>query len=147
KIHMGSSLPSVKAGKPYQIIGFNGAVSDWSTVVYPADVRRCETCHSAKTGATDYTAYLTRPTSATCGAWHDDVNFATGQNHPGGPQFNDNQCAICHIPQGELEFDASIKGAHVVPVDSQTLSGLAVEITKVANGTAGNRPMVTFTVK
>jgi OmcA/MtrC family decaheme c-type cytochrome len=144
---MGSSLPSVQAGKPYQIIGFNGGVNDWSTVVYPADVRRCETCHSQTTGAAQATAYLTRPSSAACGACHDDVNFASGKNHPGGPQPNDNQCNICHIPQGELEFDASIKGAHVVPVDSQMLSGLVVELTKIANNLAGQTPVVSFTVK
>jgi OmcA/MtrC family decaheme c-type cytochrome len=146
KIHMGSSLPSVQAGKPYQIIGFNNAVNDWSTVVYPADVRRCETCHSQTTNAAQATAYLTRPTRASCGACHDDVNFATGVKHAGGPQFDDNQCAICHFPQGELEFDASIKGAHVVPTNSQMLSGLAVKLTKVANGVAGSQPVVSFTV-
>ena len=37
KIHMGANLPSVKAGKPYQIIGFNQGVSDWSDVVFPAN--------------------------------------------------------------------------------------------------------------
>jgi OmcA/MtrC family decaheme c-type cytochrome len=147
KIHMGSSLPSVQAGKPYQIIGFNGTVNDWSTVVFPADVRRCETCHSQTTGASQATAYLNRPGAVACGSCHDNVNFATGANHPGGPQPNDNQCANCHIPQGELEFDASIKGAHVVPVDSQTLSGLAVELTKVSNNLAGSQPVVNFTVK
>ena len=47
KIHMGSQLPSVMAGKPYQIIGFNQAVSDWSTVVLPSDPRRCTFCHEA----------------------------------------------------------------------------------------------------
>ena len=35
KIHMGSQLPSVKAGTPYRIIGNQGSVSDWSTVAYP----------------------------------------------------------------------------------------------------------------
>src|SRR5260370_6365513 len=45
KIHMGSSLPSVQAGKPYQIIGFNQTVVDWSTVGFPADVRPCGTVH------------------------------------------------------------------------------------------------------
>jgi OmcA/MtrC family decaheme c-type cytochrome len=147
KIHMGSSLPSVQSGMPYQIVGFGGAVSDWSTVVYPADVRRCETCHSQTTGAAQATAYLTRPARAPCGACHDDVNFATGKNHPGGPQFDDKLCATCHIPQGEIEFDASIKGAHVVPVDSQMLSGLAVQLTKVVNSVAGSQPVVSFTVK
>ncbi len=147
KIHMGSSLPSVIGGKPYQIIGFNQSVSDWSTVVFPADVRRCETCHSQKAGATQATAYLTKASRAACGACHDDVNFASGQNHPGGPQFDDNLCTTCHIAQGEIDFDASIKGAHVVPVDSTLLSGLVVNITSITNGTAGKAPVVTFTVQ
>ena len=29
----------------------------------------------------------------------------------------DNLCANCHIPQGEIDFDASIKGSHVVPAE------------------------------
>ena len=62
KIHMGSELPSVKAGKPYQIIGFGGTVLDWSTVVHPSDARRCESCHAQDTGAAQATAYLTHPT-------------------------------------------------------------------------------------
>ena len=147
KIHMGSQLPSVQAGHPYQIIGNQGSVSDWSTVVYPADPRRCESCHDQASGATQAVRYLTAPTGASCGSCHDDVNFATGQNHPGGPQVSDNQCSTCHIPQGELDFDASIKGAHVVPEDSTSLHGLVVEILKVDNGTAGRQPAVTFTVK
>jgi OmcA/MtrC family decaheme c-type cytochrome len=147
KIHMGSSLPSVIAGKPYQIIGFNQGVSDWSTVVYPADVRHCETCHRQDVKAAQGTAYLANANRAACGACHDNVNFATGVNHAGGPQFDDRQCTTCHAPRGELDFDASILGAHVVPAESQMLSGLNVTITKIQNGTAGSAPVVSFTVK
>jgi len=146
KIHMGSQLPSVQAGHPYQIIGRNGAVSDWSTVVYPADPRRCTSCHEQNTGAAQATIFLTKPTAVACGSCHDDVNFATGANHPGGPQIDDNLCANCHIVQGELPFDASIIGAHTVPADSTMLGGLAVTIKQIANGKAGNKPAVTFTV-
>jgi len=144
KIHMGSSLPSVVAGKPYQIIGNANSVHDYSTVAFPADVRRCDTCHKQPTQAAQVN--LTRPTIAGCGSCHDDINFATGVGHVAGPQFNDNQCATCHTPQGETDFDASIKGAHVVPTESRMLSGLAVEITKVSNGTAGSQPVVAFKV-
>jgi OmcA/MtrC family decaheme c-type cytochrome len=147
KIHMGSSLPSVEAGRPYRIIGFGGTVFDWSSVVHPSNARRCESCHEQNTGATQAMAHLTRPTRVACGSCHDDVNFATGENHVAGPQFSDNQCATCHVPQGELDFDASIKGAHMVPQDSAMLSGLAVDILRVDDGVAGRRPTVTFTVK
>ena len=147
KIHMGSELPSVQAGKPYQIIGFQGSVNDWSTVVLPSDPRRCEVCHEQNSGATQATAYLTRPTAVACGACHDNVNFATGANHVGGPQINDNLCSGCHIPQGELDFDASIKGAHLVPEDSTNLKGLVFHIQKVDSGLAGQKPKITFTLK
>ncbi len=147
KIHMGSKLPSVQAGKPYQIIGFQGNVNDWSNVVLPSDPRRCEVCHDQSSGATQAKAYLTMPTRVACGSCHDNVNFATGANHAGGPQISDNQCSMCHIPQGELDFDASIKGAHVVPTDSTSLTGLVFDIQKISNGLAGQKPQVTFTLK
>ena len=147
KIHMGSSLPSVQAGTPYQIIGFQNSVNDWSTVVYPADPRRCQTCHNPQNGAAQTNVWLTRPTRAACGACHDNVNFASGANHPGGPQIDDNQCANCHIPQGELEFDASILGAHTIPNQSTMIPGLNFTLVKVANGGEGQKPTVTFTVR
>ena len=59
KIHMGSQLPSVEAGTPYRIIGNQGNVSDYSTVVHPSDPRRCESCHEQNSGATQATRYLT----------------------------------------------------------------------------------------
>ncbi len=145
KIHMGSSLPSVQGGTPYQIVGYMNSVNDFSAVVDPANAERCAVCHSQTTGAAQATAYLTEPTSATCGSCHDNVNFATGANHPGGPQPNNNLCSTCHQPVG-TDFDASIAGAHVVPTDSSLLSGLNATIQSVANGFAGNTPTVTFTL-
>jgi OmcA/MtrC family decaheme c-type cytochrome len=149
KIHMGSQLPSVIAGKPYQVVGYQNAVSDWSTVVLPSDPRRCAFCHEdvKVTGATQSNNWLTNPSRAACGACHDDVNFATGKNHVNLPQVDDNQCTQCHIPQGELEFDASIKGAHTVPTQSATNAGIVINLTNVVNGVAGKAPTVTFTVK
>jgi OmcA/MtrC family decaheme c-type cytochrome len=145
QLHMGSKLPSVVAGSPLMI-----NATHFTNVVYPADPgdpRRCETCHSQTAGATQATAYLTNPTRTACGACHNDVNFATGANHPGGPQFDDKLCSTCHIPQGEMDFDGSIKGAHVAPTASTLLTGLAVNVTQVQNGGAGTAPVVSFTVK
>ena len=161
KIHMGSQLPSVVGtkttpGVPYQIVGFQNSVNDFSTVVDPADPRRCEVCHSQTTGAAQAKAFMTEPSRAACGACHDDVNFATGVNHPGGFQADDTQCANCHIAQGETPFDASILGAHVVPTDTKAnypqnpntlLPGLNVAITGVTNTSAGQAPTVAFTVQ
>ena len=142
-----ATLPSVQAGQPYRIIGFGGSVFDWSTWRYPSNIRRCESCHEQNTGATQAMAHLTRPTRTSCGSCHDTVNFATGEGHVAGPQVSDNQCATCHIPQGELEFDASIRGSHIVPQDSAALSGLVLDLVRVEDASPGRRPIVTFTVK
>jgi OmcA/MtrC family decaheme c-type cytochrome len=141
KIHAGSVLPSVIAGGDYTI-----GSSSWKTVVYPADVRRCETCHDPKT-ATQANLYNSNPTAEACGSCHDDVNFMSGVNHAGGPQINNAMCSNCHIPQGDLEFDASIKGAHTIPVDSSYLTGLVVTLNKVTNNLAGQKPTVSFNLK
>ena len=149
KIHSGSSLPSVQSGKPYQIVGFQNSVNDWSTVVYPADVRRCETCHNPKNGAAQTNNWLTTPARDSCGSCHDDVNFATGQNHSANnlPEISDTQCASCHFPQGQLPFDASIVGAHTIPDQAPGVPGLNFTLTNVTNGVAGKAPTVTFTVR
>src|SRR5579863_2077540 len=156
KIHMGSQLPSVIAGTPYQIVGFMNSVSDFSTVIDPANPQRCEVCHSQTTGAAQAKAFLLEPSRAACGACHDDVNFATGANHPGGFQQDDTECHNCHIPQGETPFDASILGAHVVPNDTAAsyppnpdtlISSVKVTITGVTNTSAGQKPVVAYTVK
>ena len=141
KIHMGSSLPSVKAGGTYKV-----GTSDFSDVVFPADVRNCTACHQQTTKAVQAEHYITNPNRAACGSCHDDVNFATGVNHP-LPVFNDNQCSTCHIARGDLEFDASILGAHTVPNQSMTLAGVVFDLVKVDNGAAGLKPTVTFTIK
>jgi len=162
-IHMGASLPK----KPYQIIGFGNAVNDFSDVVFPADPRNCQMCHeqgaqpqggTAPAGSMTTTSatnpapvqgnwWLTHPTRAACGACHNNVNFATGENHAGGPQISDNQCATCHFPEGELPFDASIVGAHIIPTLAPGLPGVVFSLTGVANGRAGQSPTVTFTLK
>ena len=164
KIHMGSSLPSVQAGHPYQIIGFNNAVNDFSNVVFPADARNCQMCHENGAPAQGGTAppgsmttdpsppaqanwWLTHPSRAACGSCHDNVNFATGENHANLPQVSDNLCSTCHFPQGDLPFDLSILGAHTIPTFAPGLPGVVFGLTGVTNGLAGQNPTVTFTLK
>ena len=144
KIHAGPNLPSVQAGKPYIIIGNNQSVNDFSHTTYPQDILNCQACHNG-TASQDIN-WLTKPTRATCGSCHDDVNFATGQGHAAGPQPNDNSCARCHIPEGELEFDASIKGAHTIARFSRDLPGVNFEILGIANTKPGDRPAVTVKI-
>jgi OmcA/MtrC family decaheme c-type cytochrome len=143
KIHMGSSLPSVQAGTPYQIIGYNQAVSDFSDVVFPQDIRNCQTCHK---GTAQTNAWMLFPSIEACGSCHDDVNFATGANHPGGAYSDSSQCASCHQPQGQYEYDASISGAHTVPYKSNQLLYPKMTVLSITNTAPGQSPTVQFTL-
>jgi OmcA/MtrC family decaheme c-type cytochrome len=144
KIHAGPDLPSVQAGKPYVIVGNQQSVHDYSHVTYPQELNNCQTCHDGT--ASQAMNWMTKPTRATCGSCHDDVNFATGQKHAGGPQPSDNLCANCHIPEGELEFDPSVKGAHTLPRFSQDLPGVKFEILEVQATQPGQKPNVTLKI-
>ncbi len=144
KIHMGANLPSVKAGKPYQIIGFNQTVFDASTIQWPQDVRNCATCHQKGIQSDNY---KNNPNRAACGACHDDVNFATGEKHgSGGIQLDDSQCRNCHPAETDVEFDLSVVGSHTIPQYSKQLAGLNVKILDVTNTRPGDKPAVAFTV-
>jgi OmcA/MtrC family decaheme c-type cytochrome len=147
KIHMGEYLPSVIAGTPYVFDG------DWSTVAWPGNNNRapydCTTCH--ETSAPEKDVWNTRPTRKVCGSCHDDVNFATSLNHGTTadnvpPQLDDSQCAKCHQPQGDKEFDASVKGAHTVPEDSTQLKGLVATLDHIDNLLPGKSPTVYFKI-
>jgi OmcA/MtrC family decaheme c-type cytochrome len=148
KIHMGANLPSVQAGGKYVIIGNQQSVNDYSKVVFPAtpDARNCAACHEQGKGAAQQDAWL-KPTRQACGSCHDNVNFATGANHANLPQISDNQCGTCHQPEGELEFDVSIRGAHTDPRFSRDLPGTVFEVNEVRQTSPGQRPVVTFTLK
>ena len=142
KIHMGSSLPSVQAGTPYRI-WHRGQWSDFSTVVFPQDVRNCTTCHQ---GATQANNWKTNPGGQACTSCHDNVNLATGQNHINLPQIDDSQCANCHTSTSHLDFDASVPGAHLIPENSTSLPGIVTKIIKLDGTTPGSAPIVTFSV-
>lgn len=145
KIHAPGEL-----SKPYIIYGNAQSVHDYSEVTFPQDLRNCDNCHegidpSKKPAMSD--VWYTKPSRAACGACHDDVNWVTGANHPAGPQLTDNECASCHVPETELEFDASIKGAHTVPIRSKQLKGIKVTVTSVTNLAPGKKPTAVFSLK
>jgi len=145
KIHMGEELPSVQAGTPYIIIGNAQSVHDFSEVVFPADTRRCTFCHEQDTGAAQKNAYL-KPNITACGACHDDVNFATGENHRDIVQTSSKECMLCHQAEGEIEFDGSVTGAHTIPEFSKDMPGVTFELLGVTGGAAGASPTVQFRI-
>jgi OmcA/MtrC family decaheme c-type cytochrome len=141
RIHAGAQLPSVQAGDQYHIVGFRQNVFDFSKGVWPQDIRNCETCH---TGSPQSQAFMTSPSTTSCLSCHDTVNLVTGENHPGGSQ-TDARCAACHTPSGQ-EFDASIAGAHTIPVKASSIKGVNFEILDVDGAVPGGSPSVTFKI-
>ena len=136
KIHRGEMLPSVEAGDPYFIVGFNDTVHDYSTVVFPQDIRNCTKCHD-ESQASQAVDYMNDPTRAACGSCHDNVDFATATNHP-TVQLNDNNCSGCHIPSSGNEFDISVTGSHTIPLRSKTLPGVIFDIVSVTSAETGS---------
>jgi OmcA/MtrC family decaheme c-type cytochrome len=114
-------------------------------ITYPqAYLNNCEACHDPK--ATQGTVYLTKPSRIGCGSCHAGVNFDTGEGHSAGGivQIDDSKCAECHQPDSGQEYDASIKGAHVLIYKSKQLKGLNAEIISVTDTAPGKNPIVTF---
>jgi OmcA/MtrC family decaheme c-type cytochrome len=141
RIHDGANLPSVQAGIPYVV----SPGADFSNVVFPQDIRNCQTCHSAAS-ATDAAIWKMFPGQAACGSCHDNINWKTGANHPGGQQINDASCTNCHDSVQDAEWDASVPGAHTVEYKSTQLFGLVMKIVSVTQTAPGQKPIVKYQI-
>ncbi len=146
KIHRGDDLPSVAtAATPYQIIGFNQSVHDYSTVAFPQEIQNCQACHTGAQG--DY--WKTKPSRAACGSCHDLTSFVSpapaGMTmHPGGQQLNDNNCTVCHPSGAGL---ASITAKHLTPLLDPASPKIELAIISTANTGPGQTPEIVFSVK
>jgi OmcA/MtrC family decaheme c-type cytochrome len=155
KLHDGENLPSVQAGGDYAIWGFNDQKVDFSDVVYPQDIRNCTKCHDGTAGAPNRTAdgdnWKEVPTIQACGSCHDNVNFATGENHPGGSATTNAGCAGCHpADTGGIQTDkfpggANVTAVHLIP-EQEAAKRFQYNIIRVTNTAPGQFPMVTFSV-
>jgi OmcA/MtrC family decaheme c-type cytochrome len=157
KIHYnnnGAALPSVIAGTPYKI-----GNADFSSVVFPQDVRNCTRCHDGTPGAANFTPqgdnWKTAPNMDACGACHDDVYFGAQPDpakpyqtkpHSGGIMTDSSACALCHAA-GKFPDNKDIVLAHDFPARFKAASAkFRYNILSVAPSTAGAAPVVTFSV-
>jgi len=132
KLHRGETLPSVEAGGSYGV-----QRADWSTVVFPGDLKHCETCHTGAQG--DY--WKTKPSQRACTSCHDTTSFdavvPTGMvAHSMGPQTDAN-CVICHNATKIASYHDSALANH---------EQLSVSIDEIANTAPGQTPVVTMTI-
>ncbi|MBK8742930.1 MAG: OmcA/MtrC family decaheme c-type cytochrome [Betaproteobacteria bacterium] len=79
--------------------------------MFPQPVTNCVACHTGTgpNATPQGDNWKNKPNRTACGACHNDINFATGANHPGvgGVQVDDSKCSTCHTA------DAIAKVYHV----------------------------------
>ena len=146
KIHSGETLPSVEAGGFYGIFGFGNRFTDFGEVVYPQDLRNCQTCHQeSDTDTPQASNYRITVNTEACGACHDNVNWTTGANH-GGVAATDEQCETCHGPNSTIEGgNLRPQVAHLIP-GQEAARKFAFTIVSATNVGPGLNPSVTFKV-
>ncbi len=143
----------------YSIVGFSGEPEDWADLVWPQDIRNCQTCHDETDDSTPQAGnWRLVPSRAACGTCHYDDGIADSGNdfaiengtHPGGFQFNDDiQCVDCHGPGGTVTGSdgrlVQIPVAH--EIREQTAGKMfKFNILSVTNTLPGDMPTVRFSV-
>lgn len=100
RIHSGRDLLSVKAGKPYSIIGYGASVVDFSKVGFPQPVENCQSCHTQ----TDGERWVENGVRTACTSCHENVDNAEGPGAHPFPLNLDADCgnANCHGPGGNV---------------------------------------------
>lgn len=145
KIHYGVNLVN-----GYEIIGFGGTPHDYSGIVFPQDVRNCQTCHNESDANTPQASnWRLVANRAACGTCHDDIDWANA-GHPGGFTFNDDtQCLDCHGPNATVtNADGDLVQtpiAHELPGQLAS-ANFSFNVLGVTGTGVGEFPAVTFSV-
>lgn len=103
---------------------------------FPQEVTNCAKCHTGDDAETpEGDNWKNKPTMAACGACHSDVDFAVGTNHAGGAQESNENCTICHRPNGLSD---------IAVVHAETERTLSATITAVDISDMDGSVTVTF---
>ena len=138
-VHFGEELQNPTNTDPE-----TGIFKDYRGVIFPNNVRNCNSCHVDD-------RYKTQPSRLACGACHDQIDWTTGKSivagkldHEGGPQPNDSGCSTCHpADTGGMK---AIAEAHKF---EQLRNMIDVSLTLPRNGkffVAGEKPVITLVI-
>ncbi len=136
RIHEGAGLPSVQAGEPYFFIGFGGRIIDFSTVRFPQETNRCDSCHQG-----DDADFYELPSEEACVSCHDDLDLENGSNHPAVGTGSD--CSLCHAPGAAIPVAAR----HEVGAVDPNAPVVEIEIVDIRDTAPTNTPTVRFRVR
>ncbi|MDH3613114.1 MAG: OmcA/MtrC family decaheme c-type cytochrome [Gammaproteobacteria bacterium] len=155
-VDMKRLIHNIHSGRPdYQIIGFGDRLHEWSDVVFPQDIRNCQTCHDESDANTPQASnWRLVPSRAACGTCHyDDGDAVNGQHdfaiedgiHPVGLEFVDDiQCVDCHGETATVTNDAGqlvrIDEAHRIP-GLEASENFIFNVLAARNVVAGGAPL------
>jgi OmcA/MtrC family decaheme c-type cytochrome len=153
-------IHNIHAGRDgFFIVGYRGSIHDYTDVVFPQDLRNCQTCHQESDENTpEASNWRTVANRASCGTCHYDDGDANSGNdfaiedgvHPGGFNFaDDTQCFDCHgpdstvtNPDGDLVNTESIHSLPLQEISQQ----FEFVIVATANMAVGQTPTVDLSV-
>ena len=160
-VDMKRLIHNIHSARPdYQIVGFGGILHEWSDLVWPQDLRNCETCHDENDPNTPQAGnWRLVPNRAACGTCHyDDGDGLNGKHdfaiedgvHPFNQLFTDDtQCVDCHGPNGTVTNDegrlVQIPVAHEIR-EKTAGEAFSLNILNVINTGQGQFPVITFSV-
>ena len=141
KIHYGENLAN-----GYTVIGHGGSTHDYSAVVFPQDVRNCQTCHNdSDTNTPDASNYFEVANRAACGTCHDDIDWENN-GHNGVSFFDDTLCLDCHGPTATAAgIEPRVKEAHRL-LAQEASQNFQYNIVAVTDMAVGQMPSVDISV-
>ena len=145
------------ARSDYQIVGYGNSMHDWSDLVWPQDIRNCQTCHEETDLDTPQASnWRLVQNRAACGTCHyndgdplngtSDYMIENGEHPLGLTLTDDTQCALCHGP--DADFGGGIvRVANVHEIPTQVASQrFQYNIESVSDMAVGMTPTVELSV-
>jgi OmcA/MtrC family decaheme c-type cytochrome len=137
-IHDGSVRGA--AGSPFVIYGYGGSVNNFTDVVYPGQINRCDACH---VGSSYYPVVDTavQATTLLTGLSKESPN-ATTVGNPISTSANMSVCSACHVDAVTLTHMEQNGGSTAVTKDAEgrtvpSTNPAAVETCSVCHGAGG----------